>query len=298
MSETIHYINCPVCKSNNISFVLEAKDETVSNKYFEIWECANCKLRFTQDIPNEQNIGEYYKSSAYISHSNTAKGLVNKLYHAVRSFTLQSKKNLIQKSTNKQQGNLLDIGAGTGAFASTMKKNGWNVTALEPDETARINGKKDFDIDLLPSENLFKLAPNTFDVITLWHVLEHVHELHKYLDTFYSLLNDSGILIIAVPNYTSFDARIYSQTWAAYDVPRHLYHFSPQSMRTLLSKHKFNLVEQKPMWFDSFYVSLLSEKYKSGKSNLLKALINGFASNYKSLSKPGNCSSMIYISKK
>jgi len=298
MNNSIHFSNCPVCNSTDISFVLKAKDETVSKKYFEIWECANCKLRFTQDIPDEQNIGDYYKSSAYISHSNTAKGLVNKLYHTVRSFTLQSKKNLIQKSTNKRQGNLLDIGAGTGAFASTMKKNGWNVTALEPDETARSNAKKDFDIDLLPSENLFKLAPKTFDVITLWHVLEHVHELHKYLDAFYSLLNDGGTLIIAVPNYTSFDAKIYSETWAAYDVPRHLYHFSPQSMRTLLSKHKFNLTEQKPMWFDSFYVSLLSEKYRSGKSNLLKALINGVASNYKALAKPGNCSSIIYISKK
>ncbi|MEP6684406.1 MAG: class I SAM-dependent methyltransferase [Parafilimonas sp.] len=298
MSESIHYNNCPVCESNNISFVLKAKDETVSKKDFEIWECSDCKLRFTQDVPDEQNIGEYYKSSAYISHSNTSKGLVNKLYHTVRSFTLQSKKNLIKKSANKQQGNLLEIGAGTGAFASTMKKNGWNVTALEPDETARINAKRDFDIDLLPAENLFNLTPNTFDVITLWHVLEHVHELHKYLDKFYSLLNDGGTLIIAVPNYTSYDANIYTDNWAAYDVPRHLYHFSPKSMHTLLINHKFKSVQQKPMWFDSFYVSLLSEKYATKKNNFFKAFINGAISNFKTFGKPENGSSIIYISKK
>ncbi|MEP6467509.1 MAG: class I SAM-dependent methyltransferase [Parafilimonas sp.] len=298
MSDVIHYTNCPVCESDAIAFVLKAKDETVSKKYFEVWECSNCKLRFTQDVPNAQHIGDYYKSSAYISHSNTSKGVINKLYHTVRSFTLQSKRKLIEKSSNKKQGSLLDIGAGTGAFASTMKKNGWNVTALEPDETARINAQKDFDIQLLPLENLFALSPNTFDVITLWHVLEHVHELHKYINTFYSLLNAGGTLIIAVPNYTSYDAKLYDVNWAAYDVPRHLYHFSPQSMRTLLLKHKFKLYQQKPMWFDSFYVSLLSEKYATGKTNFAKAFFTGAVSNVKAVGKTANCSSIIYISKK
>jgi 2-polyprenyl-3-methyl-5-hydroxy-6-metoxy-1,4-benzoquinol methylase len=298
MNEIIHYSNCPVCGSTNVFFVLKAKDETVSKKYFEIFECSDCTLRFTQDVPGEDYIGDYYKSSDYISHSNTSKGLINKLYHTVRSITLQSKRKLVEKSSGKKKGNLLDIGAGTGAFASTMKNAGWSITALEPDETARTNAKKDFDIDLLSSENLFKLAPNTFDVITLWHVLEHVHELHKYLDTFYSLLIDGGTLIIAIPNYISYDAKKYSNNWAAYDVPRHLYHFSAQSMHTLLTRHGFKLTQQKPMWFDSFYVSLLSEKYTAGKSNFLKAFINGAVSNFKTLGKPENCSSIIYISKK
>ena len=227
MNELIHYNNCPACGSADIAFVLKAKDETVSREYFEVWQCNNCTLRFTQDVPDANNIGKYYQSSEYISHSNTSKGLVNKLYHSVRSFTLQSKRKLVEQSSGKKTGHLLDIGAGTGAFASSMKKSGWNVTALEPDETARANAKKDFDIELLPASNLFSLPSNSFDVITLWHVLEHVHELHKYLDTFYSLLIEGGTLIIAVPNYTSYDAKSYSEKWAAYDVPRHLYHFSP-----------------------------------------------------------------------
>jgi 2-polyprenyl-3-methyl-5-hydroxy-6-metoxy-1,4-benzoquinol methylase len=298
MNDLIHYKSCPVCNSTNISFILKAKDETVSNEVFEIWQCSDCTLRFTQNIPDEKNIGKYYQSAGYISHSNTSKGLINKLYHSVRSITLKSKRKLVEKSSAKKKGNLLDIGAGTGAFASTMKKAGWNVTALEPDATARANAKKDFFVELMPSENLFNLQPNTFDVITLWHVLEHVHELHKYLETFFSLLTDGGILIIAVPNYTSYDAKTYSDNWAAYDVPRHLYHFSPGSMHQLLSKHKFSIVQEKTMWFDSFYVSLLSEKYKTGKNNLVKAFITGAISNAKTLGKPKNCSSIIYIAKK
>ena len=298
MSDIIHYNHCPACGSADISFVLKAKDETVSNEYFEVWECNNCTLRFTQDIPDEKNISRYYQSSAYISHSNTSQGIVNKLYHTVRSITLQSKRRLVEKTSGKKTGSLLDIGAGTGAFASTMKKNGWTVTGLEPDETARANAKKDFDIELQPTENLSLLQPNTFNVITLWHVLEHVHNLHTYLDTFYSLLTDSGILIIAVPNYTSYDAKAYSTNWAAYDVPRHLYHFSPKSMDTLLKAHQFKLIQQKPMWFDSFYVSLLSEKYASGKNGFLPAFAKGALSNLRAVGKPGNCSSVIYVAKK
>jgi 2-polyprenyl-3-methyl-5-hydroxy-6-metoxy-1,4-benzoquinol methylase len=298
MSEIIHYDHCPACGSSNISFVLKAKDETVSKEFFDIWQCNNCTLRFTQNVPDEKNIGRYYQSSAYISHSNTSQGIVNKLYHTVRSITLQSKRRLVEKSSGKKTGSLLDVGAGTGAFASTLEKNGWNVTGLEPDETARTNAKKGFDIELQSTENLSSLPQHTFDVITLWHVLEHVHKLHVYLDTFYSLLADNGTLIIAVPNYTSYDAEAYSENWAAYDVPRHLYHFSPESMGILLKAHQFKLAQQKPMWFDSFYVSLLSEKYASGKSGFLRAFAKGTLSNLNAVGKPENCSSVIYIAKK
>jgi 2-polyprenyl-3-methyl-5-hydroxy-6-metoxy-1,4-benzoquinol methylase len=298
MSDIIHYDHCPACGSANISFALKAKDETVSHEYFEIWECNNCTIRFTQNVPDERNIGKYYESSAYISHSNTSQGVVNKLYHTVRSITLQSKRKLVEESSGRKTGSLLDIGAGTGAFASTMKKTGWNVTGLEPDETARTNAKKDFNIELQPTENLASLQPGMVDVITLWHVLEHVHKLHTYLDTFYYLLAENGTLIVAVPNYTSYDAKAYSANWAAYDVPRHLYHFSPQSMNTLLKAHQFKLMQQKPMWFDSFYVSLLSEKYASGKNGFVSAFARGALSNLKAVGKPKNCSSVIYIAKK
>ena len=147
MNDLVHYNNCPACASSDITFVLKAKDETVSHEYFEVWQCHSCTLRFTQDVPSENSIGHYYQSSDYISHSNTSKGLVNKLYHTVRSITLHTKRKLVEESSGIKKGNLLDVGAGTGAFASTMKNAGWNITGLEPDATAISNAKKDFGIE-------------------------------------------------------------------------------------------------------------------------------------------------------
>lgn len=298
MSERIHYNSCPVCNSTKIAAALQAKDNTVSKEIFTIWQCGNCTLRFTQDVPGVSEISAYYKSSDYISHSDTNKGFINKLYHAVRSFTLRSKKNLIEKYAGKRKGDLLDIGAGTGAFAAAMQKAKWNVTALEPDEIARANAKSNFNITLQPAEQLFSLQNESFDVITLWHVLEHVHNLHNYINKFYSLLKKDGVLIIAVPNYESFDANEYESAWAAYDVPRHLYHFSPKSMHALLQKHNLKLKKYKPMWFDSYYISLLSEKYLTGKNNPLKAFISGSISNLQALKSTRKSSSLIYIAQK
>ncbi|MGI8951817.1 MAG: class I SAM-dependent methyltransferase [Chitinophagaceae bacterium] len=298
MSETITYTQCPLCRSADISAVLTAKDFTVSNEKFEIWQCKNCTLRFTQNIPAASAIGKYYQSSEYISHSDSKKGFINWLYHFVRNFTLQSKKKLVEKSIKKTNGNLLDIGAGTGSFVYVMQKENWNVTGLEPDETARKNAFENYRLQLQTMESLHQLSYENFDVITLWHVLEHVHDLHNYLEIFKRILKRDGTLIIAVPNYTSLDAKIYKEYWAAYDVPRHLYHFSPQSMQTILQQHLFQIKNYKPMWFDSFYVSMLSEKYRSGKNNLLKSVWNGLRSNLHAARDIKRCSSVIYIIQK
>ena len=298
MGEKITYTYCPNCKSENISKALLAKDFTVSKELFEIWHCNYCALRFTQNIPAPQDIGKYYQSQDYISHSDTKKGFINNLYHRVRNITLRSKRKLVEDCTNQKSGNLLDIGAGTGAFAATMQQSGWHVTGLEPDKTARQNALNNYALVLQSSETLYTLADKSFDAITMWHVLEHVHELHKYFDTFQNILKQDGVLFIAVPNYTSYDAYHYKEYWAAYDVPRHLYHFSPQSMSELAQYHKFSISSMEPMWFDSFYVSMLSEKNHSGKSHVLKALYLGFLSNMYTLSKASRCSSLIYILRK
>ena len=286
---------CPVCKNKNIYFVLKAKDQTVSSEEFEIWQCNACSLRFTQAVPNKEEIGRYYKSENYISHSDTDKGLINSLYHKVRKRTLISKKKLIEKCTGISNGRLLDVGCGTGSFLNTMKQAGWSVTGLEPDDAARTKGKQLYDLDIQPAEMLFKEMPATFDAITLWHVLEHVHDLHEYVIQLKILLKSDGRLFIAVPNYTCYDQEIYKAFWAAYDVPRHLYHFSPDAMIGLLPEHQLKLKAIKPMLFDSFYVSLLSEKYETGKVNLVKAFVNGLVSNYKALKDKEKCSSVIYI---
>ena len=298
MSDNILYKQCPLCNGTNIVPVLRVKDYTVSGEIFDVWHCNACTARFTQNVPPAGDIGKYYKAEAYISHTGTKKGLVNRLYHIVRNRTLQTKRRLVEKTTGLTKGSLLDVGAGTGAFAAAMWQAGWAVTGLEPDDTARANARAQNNIELQSPDTLFNLPANSFDAITLWHVLEHVHNLHEDLHTFNTLLKPNGVLLIAVPNYTSYDAAIYSEHWAAYDVPRHLYHFSPQSMAGLAKQHGFTIAAYKPMWFDSFYVSMLSEQYKTGKSGLLKAVWNGLMSNLNAVSDNKKCSSVIYVMKK
>ncbi|TMI95567.1 MAG: class I SAM-dependent methyltransferase [Bacteroidetes bacterium] len=295
MSNQIHYTLCPVCGSAGISEVFKVKDNTVSQEYFEIDHCRNCQVRFTQNPPSEATIASYYKSEDYISHTDTSKGLINRLYRFVRNFSLNQKKKLVEKEIGLKKGNLLDVGSGTGHFASAMKKAGWRVTGLEPDEGARAVASKEHSIELLPSSELFNLPEKKFNAITLWHVLEHVHDVKNYIQTFKKLLVDTGRLFIAVPNYTSYDAEKYKAYWAAYDVPRHLYHFTPQTMQWLMKECGLKIVDVKPMWFDSFYVSLLSSKYKNGNTKWIGAFWTGLISNFKAIGDAKKCSSVIYI---
>ena len=197
--------------------------------------------------------------------------------------------------TGTTKGTILDIGCGTGAFLHNMQNAGWNITGIEPDEVARNKAKELYTITPLDPAELFGLAPATFNAITMWHVLEHVHNLHGYLQKISDLLASGGRLFIAVPNYTSYDAAVYKEHWAAWDVPRHLYHFSPASMEQLLKKFGLTLLGCKPMWYDSFYVSMLSEQYKNGKGNFFRASWIGFISNLKTIGNKRKCSSVIYV---
>jgi 2-polyprenyl-3-methyl-5-hydroxy-6-metoxy-1,4-benzoquinol methylase len=291
----IHYSRCPVCDSELIQEQLTAKDHTVSQKDFSIWHCNACTARFTQDVPAQDAIGAYYASDNYISHSDTKKGIINSLYHLVRKRTLNSKLRLVINETGKLKADILDIGCGTGAFLHTMKEAGWAITGLEPDAVARTKASELYNIHPQEPGKLFVLNAASYNAITMWHVLEHVHELHAYIKQIAALLAPGGKSFIAVPNYTSKDANIYKEHWAAYDVPRHLYHFSPQSMEKLLSMHGLKLTAVKPMWFDSFYVSMLSEQYKNGRGNIIKAVFNGFLSNLKAWGNIRKCSSVIYV---
>jgi SAM-dependent methyltransferase len=294
----IHYEYCPVCSGKQIRKIFAAKDYTVSGELFTLYSCNDCSFVFTQDIPSPGEIGPYYASQNYISHSNTQKGLINNLYHKVRKLTLVSKRKMIVAETGIKKGSLLDVGCGTGAFLNEMKTAGWEITGLEPDETARNNARELFGIQPRPSQELFSLPAQSFDAITMWHVMEHVHQLYEYTEQLKKLLKPGGRLLIAVPNYTSHDAGHYKEYWAAYDVPRHLYHFSPVSMRVLMEKHGLEVIDTKPMWFDSYYVSMLSEQYKNGKGNIISAFFTGFVSNLKTLFNKERCSSVIYVIRK
>lgn len=288
-----HYNNCPLCAKSEFEDFLNCEDYTVSHEKFQIVSCKACGFQFTNPIPNISDLGNYYKSENYISHSNTKKGLVSKLYHLVRNYTLKQKLNLV--SSYVSRGTILDYGCGTGMFLNLCQAKGWKALGFEPDEGARkIAGE--MGLNVVPERSELDSAIS-FNVITLWHVLEHVSDLNETLKFFNQRLEDDGVLIIAVPNHISYDAKHYGEFWAAYDVPRHLYHFDKNTMERMLFKHGFSLVETKPMKFDSFYVSLLSEKYKSGKTNYLKAFFIGLRSNLLSR-KAEDYSSVIYVFRK
>jgi 2-polyprenyl-3-methyl-5-hydroxy-6-metoxy-1,4-benzoquinol methylase len=208
---------------------------------------------------------------------------------------MSKKRKLVEKITGIKKGQLLDVGSGIGSFVNEMRRHGWNVNGLEPDEQARNAAKQLYQVKLEAANEFYKLPSGSFDAITLWQVLEHVHDLHAYIRQLKTLLKEKGKLFIAVPNYTSKDAAIYKEYWAAYDVPRHLYHFSPRAMQVLIEKNGLKLLQLKPMWYDSFYISLLSSKYKKGKTNFFTSLWNGIRSNLKAVKDTKKCSSVIYI---
>jgi predicted SAM-dependent methyltransferase len=294
----ISLYSCPVCNSDQTHFALKVKDHSVSHEYFDIFECPQCGLRFTSEVPPEEKIGRYYQSENYISHSNTREGIVNSLYHTVRNHTLSTKFHLIKKATGLKKGFHLDIGAGTGAFVQFVNAHGWESEGIEPDEKARERALTHHATRLFPAERFEAIVPETQDAITMWHVLEHVHGLYPYLQRIKNILKPQGLVFIAVPNYTSYDAVKYGENWAAYDVPRHFYHFSPASMQWLLKAAGFELQKMIPMWWDSYYISLLSEKYSGGKSSLLKGLFAGAVSNMQAVGNNKKCSSLIYIAGK
>ena len=294
----IHYEACPFCQSGDIQQKFVVKDYTVSGESFTILQCRKCQGAFTQDVPSQEEIGAYYASENYISHSDTQEGFINRAYHFVRSRTLTQKRQMLQALTKKDKGSIADIGCGTGAFLHTMQHAGWQITGFEPDETARQNAERLHNIKPLPSPELYNQEAGSYDAVTMWHVLEHVHDLHGYIEQVKKILKQDGRFLVAVPNYTSADAAQYQQYWAAYDVPRHLYHFSPASMELLMKQHGLQVIATKPMWFDSFYVSMLSEQYRNAKGNFVGAFLNGLVSNVKTVFDNKRCSSVIYVIKK
>lgn len=264
----------------------------ISKEEFKLVRCASCGFHFTNPIPAESIIGTYYQSEDYVSHSSSKKGLINRVYNLVRNHTLKRKVKLVSRVSKGIK--LLDFGAGTGHFLNQAKLNGFEVLGLEPDDQARSFAKANFSIELKSTETLVDLEKESFSVITMWHVLEHVYHLQRDFKLLVDLLEKSGVLIIAVPNMSSYDAKHYAEFWAAYDVPRHLYHFRKKDIDFLARQFGMKVAEVLPMKFDSYYVSMLSEKYKGG--SIFKAMWIGFLSNFKS--KSGGYSSQIYILKK
>ena len=282
---------CPVCKNTNFNNFLICKDHSVSGESFALNQCTKCSLIFTNPRPGQQSLGKYYESEQYISHSNKSNSVVNFIYKQVRNYTIRQKIKLIRKYTRGTS--LLDFGCGTGEFLAQCTKSGFKTFGYEPNENAS-NQATSKGLSII--QNLKDLNQK-MDAITAWHVVEHVPTLRDTIKDLKKKLSKDGILFIAVPNVDSFDARHYKEYWAAYDVPRHLYHFSQNSFGKLIAKCKLHLVDTIPMKFDSYYVSLLSEKYLDGKNDFISALRIGYQSNYQA-QKNREYSSLIYVLKK
>jgi 2-polyprenyl-3-methyl-5-hydroxy-6-metoxy-1,4-benzoquinol methylase len=290
-----HIHTCPVCGSTNKNPFLACTDFTVSHETFQLHKCNQCSLVITSPRPFESEIAKYYLSDEYISHSGKSSG-IGFFYNKVRSHSLKWKGRIVLKYRNEKS-SALDFGCGTGEFVQTLTNQKWNVIGVEPSSIAREKA-----LTLNPNKIVESLnqVNSTFEIITLWHVLEHIPDLNEKLKNLSQLLTLNGTLFIAVPNHTSYDAKHYQSYWAGYDVPRHLWHFSKQSMQTLVHNHGLKIVDIVPMKFDSFYVSLLSEKYKNNNNlnpvSFIKAFITGLRSNLKA--NGNNYSSLIYVVKK
>ena len=287
-------MNCALCHSTNVELLFETKDFFLTQEQFSIYQCADCKYAFTYPIPQQENLIHYYDSNKYLSHTASEIGFLNSLYQILRSINLRRKEKLIK--TFSDGGELLDIGCGTGEFLNYCRNKNWSVTGVEPNAKARNFAIDSYSIKVYKEEELPTLKNHTFDIITLWHVLEHVPDFNQRIIQLKELIKPEGTIVLGLPNFDSPDANKYGRYWAGLDVPRHLHHFSQKSITKLAQVHNLKLIKSIPMTMDAYYVSLLSEKYLKNRIPIFKAAINGFKSN-RAAAKTNNYSSMIFILK-
>lgn len=287
---------CPICRNQHFKNALTCKDYTTTGETFQIISCTNCGLGITSPRPPSSAISQYYASEKYISHTGGNKSAFDTVYRAARIFTNHRKAQLLR--TFAREKTVLDFGCGTAAFLQHLKERKWTVDGVEPSSNANRTATA------VLNQPIFKTIDEvhkTYHAITLWHVLEHIHDPEKILTKLNDRLHPQGHLFIAVPNPASFDAQHYKSFWAAYDVPRHLWHFTPANMASLLQQQGCKLTKIVPMKLDAFYVSILSERYQnpnaSAFSQNVKGVVNGLKSNWLAR-KNRNFSSLIYIASK
>jgi SAM-dependent methyltransferase len=294
----VHHSVCPLCSSEKISLKFRCIDHFVSDKVFSLNVCSSCNFVFTHDYPEESEIGQYYESDDYISHSDTSEGFSNKVYRLARNLMLTRKREIIIHETGLKSGKLLDIGSGTGHFAHVMKKSGWNVKGVEINPKARNFAATHFGLEIIDPAHVGTLESGSFDCITLWHVLEHFHDPFKYMSDIHKLLKPGGLCLVALPNCNSYDALSYRQFWAAYDVPRHLWHFNPSTFKLFSEKTGFNLTKLTTLPLDVFYISIMSERYLGSKFPFLKGVIKALPFSLLSVFHKSKSSSLIYLLRK
>lgn len=291
----VHHSNCPLCKASETYPFLTCTDHLVSREKFQVFRCPGCSFTFTGDYPGENESGRYYESDDYISHTDSGKTLFEKAYRIARSMMLRRKRRIVRMATGQPAGNILDIGCGTGHFPDAMKKSGWQTVGVEINQKAREYAIINFNLEVIPPSGISSLHENTFDSVSMWHVFEHLHNPDEWLDTIKRLLKPDGKVVVALPNCLSYDAVHYGAEWAAYDVPRHLWHFSPVSFALLAQKAGLKIAGMKVLPFDVFYISILSEKHKGSAFPELKGMVKGFFFSLLSFFSRRRSSSLVYI---
>lgn len=296
MNEVIHHSFCPLCGGSHLEYHLTAADHLVTQQQFDIIRCADCKFMFTQDAPTFQSIGTYYESPRYQPHYEDG-GIMGHVYALARAMMLRRKANLIHRYV-EQAGALLDIGAGRGHFMSQMRRRGWSVTGCEQSRSARQYASSNFGLSLAGNVMEADFDDGSFDVITLWHSMEHIHDLNGLWQLLSRWLAEEGLLLLALPNAESADSRYYGSDWAAWDVPRHLWHLSPESLSSLACRHNFRVIGMYRLPLDVFYISLLSERNRFERFGPFKAMFRSMLFSMRSLVQQGHSSSLIYLLKK
>lgn len=287
--------NCPVCGADNFSDYLNLKDFFLTGETFQLQKCESCGFVLTNPRPEDQSLAKYYDSPDYLSHHSQGLNPVRMVYQELRRINIRNKFSLIRRYVSK--GSLLDIGCGTGEVLHYFEQKKWNAKGIEPSKSAREFAIKKYGLDVEDEPELKRFKENSFDIVSMWHVLEHVSDLQDRMAVVHKLIKSSGYLIIALPNLNSWDAKYYQRYWAAYDVPRHLHHFSQKTIKKLVTNHGFKFVDVVPMKLDAYFIALLSEKYLGNHNRFLNAAINGLRSN-KSARLNGEYSSLTYIFQK
>jgi len=290
---------CPICGHSEFEKVYDLDDYKITQETFSLEKCPECTLIFTVDPPLGENIGRYYESDDYLEHSNRKNDLFSKMYSWGRDLMFGYKYGIIKKLGPK--GKILDIGAGSGYYLNFMSKKGYEVQGIEMSERARNHAKSEHGLHIHPDEMFHNRDfKQKFDMISLWHVMEHLYDLNKVMKRFDELLNPNGSLVIALPNYNALEVQTYKKYWNGWDVPRHLWHFSPQSIRKLVGNHGFEITSMHTMPLDPLFNTLLTNKYRKGNPlvNVLRMGTVGVASLIQGFFNVEKASSIIYIIKR
>jgi SAM-dependent methyltransferase len=289
-------LSCPLCGSKKITQFLTTNDYFFTQEEFNLDECSNCSLVFTNPIPAPNSLSKYYETDKYLSHNSRKGSVLDIIYRTARALNIRFKYKLVSKY--KKASDVLEIGSGTGDLLNYFVKKGWRATGIEPSVSARNFSVEKFGLSVFDEDKIEQLEKQSFALIMMWHVLEHVTDLNKRILQIKNLLKKNGVIVIAVPNINSPDFKFYKQYWAGLDVPRHLYHFSKESISYLFKSHGIHLEAVYPMKLDAYYVSLLSEKYQGRRLKYLNALRSGYKSNMLAKRQKNNYSSMIFVARK